>query len=197
MRKQSIIYLLLVLAIYPISLLLALVFKTAPIANILGFFALISYIATLLPSLIKVVFPASKKNKTLALLLKSRRHIGVAAFSLGLNHGVLLIIKLQLNLFEYHTYIKFFQGFSTLFIFTLLAFTSNDQSVKNLKYKWKKLHQLTYLAIFILPWHILDKMSGHWTYITPVAVLLTLGIAGLFIIRQYKSNLNLSTVKSK
>jgi hypothetical protein len=43
MRKQSIIYLLLVLAIYPISLLLALVFKTAPIANILGFFALISW----------------------------------------------------------------------------------------------------------------------------------------------------------
>lgn len=193
MRKQSIIYVLLVLATYPISLLIALFLKPAPIANILGFFALICYIATLLPSLIKLVFPTTKKNKTLAFLLKYRRHIGVAAFSLGLNHGVLLIIKLNLNLWEPYTYIKYFQGFSTLTIFTLLAFTSNDQSVKNLKTKWKKLHQLTYLAIFILPWHILDKMSGHWTYITPIAVSLTIEIAGLFIIRQYKT----SCIKSK
>ena len=186
MRKQSIIYVLLVLATYPISLLLGLFLKPAPIANILGFFALLSYIATLLPSLIKLVFPTTKKNKILALLLKYRRHLGVAAFSLGLNHGVLLIIKLNLNLLEPQTYIKYFQGFSTLTIFTLLAITSNDQSVKNLKTKWKQLHQLTYLAIFILPWHILDKMSGRWTYLTPVAVLLTIGIAGLFIIRNYK-----------
>lgn len=188
MPKQFIIYILLVLATYPISLLLAFFLKPAPIANILGFFALLSYIATLLPSLIKLVFPATKKNKFLIQLLKYRRHIGVAAFSLGLNHGVLLIIKLHINLFAPHTYITYFQGIITLSIFTLLAFTSHDQAVKNLKSKWKKLHQLTYLAIFILPWHILDKMSGHWTYITPIAVFLTTGIAILFIVRQYKSN---------
>ena len=111
---------------------------------------------------------------------------------MGLNHGVLLIIKLNLNLLEPHTYLKYFQGFSTLTIFTLLAFTSHDQAVKNLKTKWKKLHRLTYLAIFILPWHILDKMSGHWTYITPIAVLLTTAIAILFSVRQYKSNINMS-----
>ncbi len=197
MRKQSVIYVLLVLATYPISLFLAFFLKPAPIANILGFFALLSYIATLLPSLIKLVFPQTKKNKTLAFLLKYRRHIGVAAFSLGLNHGVLLMIKLHLNLLEPHTYIRYFQGFSTLTIFTLLAFTSHDQAVKNLKSKWKKLHRLTYLAIFILPWHILDKMSGHWTYITPIAVLLTTGIATLFIVRQYKSKINMSQATSK
>ena len=197
MRKQSVIYVLLVLATYPISLLLAFFLKPAPIANILGFFALLSYIATLLPSLIKLVFSQTKKNKTLAFLLKYRRHIGVAAFSLGLNHGVLLIIKLHLNLLDSHTYIRYFQGFSTLTIFTLLAFTSHDEAVKNLKSKWKKLHQLTYLAIFILPWHILDKMSGHWTYITPIAVLLTTGIATLFIVRQYKSKFNISQTTNK
>lgn len=188
MRKQSIIYVLLVLATYPISLLLGLFLQPAPIANILGFFALLTYIATLLPSLIKLVFHPTKKNKILALLLKYRRHLGVAAFSLGLNHGVLLIIKLNLNLLEPLTYVKYFQGFSLLTIFTLLAFTSNDQSVKNLKSKWKKLHQLTYLTIFILPWHILDKMSGHWTYLTPIAVSLTTVIAALFIVRQYKTS---------
>ncbi len=130
-------------------------------------------------------------------MLKYRRHIGVAAFTLGLNHGVLLILKLQLNLLDFHTYVKYIQGFSTLLIFTLLAFTSHDEAVKNLKAKWRKLHQLTYLAIFILPWHILDKMSGHWTYITPVAVSLALGIVGLFITRQYKLRLKMTQSSSK
>lgn len=197
MRKQYFIYLLLVLATYPVSLILAFFFKPVPIANILGFFALLSYIASLLPSLIKAVFPSSKKNKIIARLLKYRRHIGVGAFSLGLNHGVLLILKLQLNLLDFYTYINYIQGFSTLLIFTLLAFTSHDEAVKNLKAKWRKLHQLTYLAIFILPWHILDKMSGHWTYITPVAASLSLGIVGLFITRQYKLRLKMTQSSSK
>ena len=197
MRKQYFIYLLLVLATYPVSLILAFFFKPAPIANILGLFALLSYIASLLPSLIKAVFPSTKKNKILTRLLKYRRHIGVAAFSLGFNHGVLLILKLQLNLLDFYTYVKYIQGFSTLLIFTLLAFTSHDEAVKNLKAKWRKIHQLTYLAIFILPWHILDKMSGHWTYITPVAVSLSLGIVGLFITRQYKLRLKMTQSSSK
>jgi len=59
MRKQYFIYLLLVLATYPVSLILAFIFKPAPIANILGLFALLSYIASLLPSLIKAVFPST------------------------------------------------------------------------------------------------------------------------------------------
>lgn len=192
MHKQGIIYLLLVLAAYPISLLLAFFFQPAPIANILGFFALLCYIATLLPSLIKVVFPFAKKNKVLGCFLKYRRQIGVAAFTFGLNHGVLLILKLQLNLLDFQTYIKYFQGFFTLTIFTLLALTSHDEAVKNLKSNWRKLHQLTYLVIFVLPWHILDKMSGRWSYITPIAVLVTLGIVGLFLVRQYKSRFKLT-----
>ena len=197
MRKQYFIYLLLVLETYPVSLILAFFFKPAPIANILGLFALLSYIASLLPSLIKAVFPSTKKNKILTRLLKYRRHIGVAAFSISFNHGVLLILKLQLNLLDFYTYVKYIQGFSTLLIFTLLAFTSHDEAVKNLKAKWIKIHQLTYLAIFILPWHILDKMSGHWTYITPVAVSLSLGIVGLFITRQYKLRLKMTQSSSK
>ncbi len=197
MRKQVLGYILLIVAVYPITFVANLFFYPAPIANILGFFALLSYTATLLPSLIKIVFPATKKSKVLAWLLKYRRHFGVAAFSIGLNHGILLIIKLKLNLLELHTYIKYFQGFFTLLIFTLLAFTSNDQAVKNLKSKWRKLHQLTYLAIFILPWHILDKMSGHWTNITPAAILLTAEITVLFIIRQYKTKFNSVNVNSK
>lgn len=186
MRKQVFIFLALVLAIYPISLSLVRLVNPAPLANILGFLSLLSYIATLLPSIGKVIFPSTRKNKVLIWLLKYRRHIGVIAFCLGLNHGVLLIIRRNIDLLNWQTYIEYFQGFATLLIFTFLAFTSHDQAVKNLKKNWKKIHQLTYLVIFILPWHILDKMSGHWTYITPIAVLFSTAIAVLFVVRRYK-----------
>ncbi|NJL42328.1 MAG: iron reductase [Pseudanabaena sp. SU_2_4] len=191
MRRQVLIFLAIFLSIYAIALLSTLFVNPGLFANIVGFLSLLSYIATLLPSLIKVNFPSSRKGKIVTYLLKYRRHIGVTAFSLGLNHGVLLIVKRNLDLLDFHTYIHYFQGFSLLLIFTTLAFTSSDEAVKKLKSNWKKLHQLTYIAIFLLPWHILDKMSGHWTYITPVAVLLVTVIASLFAIRRYKEKINL------
>jgi sulfoxide reductase heme-binding subunit YedZ len=67
---------------------------------------------------------------------------------------------------------------------SLLAITSNDWSVKLLKKKWSKIHQLTYLLVFILPWHILDKMSYSWDYLTPLAVLICFIFICLFIHRK-------------
>lgn len=185
LRPHALMFLALYCASYIVTILIGIFLNPAPLANILGLLALLCYIATLLPSLLKAVFPAIKGNKTLMWFLKYRRHLGVSAFCLGANHGVLIIIERHLNLLDWHTYIHYFQGIITLAIFTLMAFTSNDESVKTLKKNWKKLHRLTYLVIFILPWHILDKMSGHWTYLTPLAVLLTLGILILFMRRKW------------
>jgi sulfoxide reductase heme-binding subunit YedZ len=183
--QKTLLFLGLVLAIYPISLLLAQFLELAPISNILGFLALVCYIATLLPSILKIVFPITKKNKKIVWLFKYRRHLGVAAFSFGLNHGILQIIQRHLNLLEWQTYFHYFPGFSLLLIFTVLATTSNDFTVKNLKQSWKKIHKLTYLVIFLLPWHILDKMSGNWTFFTPIAVFISTIIACLFAARKY------------
>jgi sulfoxide reductase heme-binding subunit YedZ len=66
-----------------------------------------------------------------------------------------------------------------------LAFTSNNWSAKQLRGNWKKLHSLTYLVIFLLPWHIWVRMGGHWSHITPFALLLTIVTAILFIIRRW------------
>jgi sulfoxide reductase heme-binding subunit YedZ len=64
--------------------------------------------------------------------------LGVAAFSFGLSHGVLLILERNLSLSDLQTYIKHFHGISILFILTVLAFTSNDWSVKKVKIKLEK-----------------------------------------------------------
>lgn len=193
MRTQVLVFLLLYALSYIATLLLGLFLKPAPLANLLGFLALLCYIATLLPSLLKAIFPALKKDKTLNWLLKYRRHIGVAAFGFGMNHGILLAIDRQLDFLNWHTYIHYFPGISTMAIFTLLTFTSNDECVKALKKNWKKLHQLTYLAIFILPWHILDKMAMHWTRLTPFGVLLTIVLLILFARRKWLEIANSKT----
>ncbi len=194
MRRQTLTFLALYSASYVAIILIGIFLNPAPLANVFGLLALLCYIATLLPSLLKAVFPTIKGNKTLLWLLKYRRYLGVAAFCLGANHGVLLIIEKQLNLLDWHLYIHSFTGISTLAIFITLTVTSNNESVKILKRNWKKLHQLTYLAIFTLSWHILDKMSGHWTYLTPLAVLLTATILILFMRRKWLEAFSPQTV---
>ena len=193
-RKQVVFFIAIILASYFTSLFIWIAFNPAPLANTLGFLALSTYGATVTPSIARVVFPATKQSKKIVWLLKYRRYMGVAAFSFGLNHGVLLIIERRLDLMDPETYIHYFQGCTMLVIFTLLAITSNDQTVKLLKKNWKRLHQLTYLAVFLLPWHILDKMSGHWSRLTPLAVMISSTVAILFI---YKQWIEKTTIKSK
>ncbi len=153
------------------------------LANVLGFLALFAYIITLLPTILRIVFPRMKETGIPQWLLKHRRFIGILAFLLALIHGFLLVEKRSIDFLDLKTYWIYIQGITTFIIFTVLAMTSNDWSVKKLKKNWKKLHQLTYLAMFLLTWHIWDKMSGHWTYLTPIGVATLTVITALFLIR--------------
>ncbi|WP_306557866.1 ferric reductase-like transmembrane domain-containing protein [Nostoc sp. 'Peltigera malacea cyanobiont' DB3992] len=76
---------------------------------------------------------------------------------MALLHAFLLVKKRDLDFLDPNTYWIYIQGISTLIIFTLLAITSNDWSVKRLKKNWKRLHTLTYLAMFLLTWHVWTK----------------------------------------
>ena len=141
--------------------------------SLLGFAALTAYILTLLPTNLRIVFPLTKKTGIPQWLLKYRRLIGLLSFFLAVLHAFIFFKKRDFDVFDLKTYFVYFQGVSSFIIFTLLAITSNDWSVKRLKKNWKKLQGLTYLAMFLVTWHICDKMTGHWTYLTPV------GIAGI------------------
>lgn len=168
----------------------------APLSNILGFLALGSYIVTLLPTILRIVFPKTKQTGIPNLLLKHRRSIGILAFCFALGHGFLLIQKRHFDVFDPKTYWIYMQGVATFVIFTLLAITSNDWSIKRLRKNWKRLHTLTYLAMFLLTWHVWDKMSGHWTYLTPVGIVASAGITVLFLIRLWIERKNKAKVKS-
>ena len=161
---------------------------TAPLANFFGFLALISYITTLIPTILRIVFPQTRKTKIRKLLHKHRRQIGLIAFALASAHGWLLIAKRNIDFFDLDTYWVYIQGIATLLIFTLLAVTSNNWSMRKLKCNWKKLHSLTYLAMFLLAWHVWDKMSGHWSFLTPIGLVGLIVIISLFIWRKWREN---------
>ncbi|NEQ41103.1 MAG: iron reductase [Okeania sp. SIO3I5] len=159
-----------------------------PLANYLGFLALICYVLTLLPTSIKIVFPQTRQAEIPKVLQKNRREIGVIAFVLAFGHGTLLVLKRNFDFYDFQTYWIYIQGVATFIIFVLLTITSNDWSMRKMKKNWKKLHELTYLALFLLVWHIIDKMSGHWTLLTPFGMLGITGIAVVFIIRKWKEH---------
>ena len=158
---------------------------TAPLANSLGFLALGSYILTLVPTNLRIVFPQTKRTSIPKWLLKHRRLIGILSFLLALGHGYLLVIKRDFDFFDPSTYWIYIQGVSTFTVFTLLAITSNDWSVKRLKKNWKRLHSQTYLAMFLLTWHVWDKMSEHWSYLTPIGLVAMVAIIALFLVRRW------------
>lgn len=156
---------------------------SSPLPNILGFLALISYIVTLLPTILRIVFPKTKETGIPKWLLRHRRAIGIFAFFVALAHGLILFRKRQIDFFDLKTFWIYFQGISTFTIFTILTITSNDWSVRKLKKNWKQLHKITYLAMFLLTWHIWEKMADHWTYLTPIGIVSITVITVLFLIR--------------
>jgi sulfoxide reductase heme-binding subunit YedZ len=151
--------------------------------SLLGFAALTAYILTLLPTNLRMVFPLTKQTGFPQWLLKYRRLIGLLSFFLAVLHGFIFFKQRNFDVFDLKTYFVYFPGVSTFIIFTLLAITSNDWSVKRLKKNWKKLQSLTYLAMFLVTWHIWERMTGHWTYLTPVGIVAITAIIVLFLCR--------------
>jgi methionine sulfoxide reductase heme-binding subunit len=155
-----------------------------PLSNGLGFLALGGYILTLLPTNLRIIFPQTKQTSMPKWLLKNRRLIGILSFLLALGHGYLLVKKRDFDFFDPSTFLVYVQGVSTFIIFALLAITSNDWSVKRLKKNWKRLHSLTYLAMFLLTWHVWDKMADHWSYLTPLGLATIVTFNFLYLYRR-------------
>ncbi|KAM3091115.1 ferric reductase-like transmembrane domain-containing protein [Phormidesmis sp. 146-12] len=149
----------------------------------MGFLALIFYTVTLMPTMMKVNFPQTQKMSVVQKLLKHRRSIGLISFFLSAIHGYPYLNQRDLDLLDLETPWVYIQGVVCFLILILMTITSNTWSMKLLKKNWKKLHQLTYLVIFVLIWHVWDKMSGHWTYITPISLAILTGTAILFMSR--------------
>jgi methionine sulfoxide reductase heme-binding subunit len=165
--------------------MMQLTMDTPPLANTWGFIALVCYSLTLLPTILRIVFPKTKGTLIHRELLRHRRSIGIMSFLFSALHGYPYLQQRNLDARDVMTYLIYIQGVLAFIVLALLAMTSHDWMIKKLKKNWKRLHRLTYVLMFILIWHIWDKMSGHWTYLTPLGLGVTTGVTTLFLIRAY------------
>ena len=155
-------------------------------SNLFGFIALLLYFFTLLPSNIKILLPKAKKWQITKLLFKNRRNLGLISFFIALIHILIVSCKYQISFFEINTYSKYYTGIFTTVIFAILALTSNNWSIKKLKSEWKKLHQLTYIALILLIMHI-SSIMHIWSYFTYVGFFALCLMAATYLIRLSKS----------
>ncbi len=153
--------------------------------NAFGFLALLAYIATLLPSNLRAIFPILRPSHCLKTFLKHRRIIGICTWVLAVAHVYCAIYQRHLAISSLDFYLQSMSGLGVMTIFGLLALTSNNWSMKKLRHRWKQLHNLTYLAPFLLLWHILDKMIGPWTITTATAITLLVPTLYIIGIRKY------------
>jgi sulfoxide reductase heme-binding subunit YedZ len=116
-------------------------------------------------------------------LLARRRYFGLGSFyytALHLIHYIRQINDIENMLYEALDF-ELAIAWIAFLIFTALAITSNDTSVRGLKANWKKLHQLIYPAAVLtfLHWYLFDFFPddvltwaailaalklGHWGY---------------------------------
>ncbi len=154
------------------------------VSNVFAFIAVLLYAATLIPGLINYINVEWKTSKLTHFLHRHRREIGIMSFVFAFLHAASIAIIRQINLTDPLSYVKYFQGILLLSIFFALAVTSNNFSVHHLKKNWKRLHSLTFVALFVLVWHVVDKMYGHWTWFTPFVLGICFTLIIFFIKRK-------------
>ncbi|NET52050.1 MAG: iron reductase [Merismopedia sp. SIO2A8] len=182
MQRTSWLFLVVFLFIFFSSSLLLSHWHIAPIENVLGLLSVISYVLTLMPSLVRTLVPKSKRHPLVIGLIRYRRQVGVASFCFGSQHGLIIVGQRSLNMLSVQTYYQYLHGSILLGIFLLLTLTSNDESLKWLKIAWKRLHQVTYVIPLIVLWHVVDNMNSK-TWVTPIAETLTLSVIVLLTLR--------------
>ena len=103
----------------------------------------------------RLMFPGAKWPSW---LLYRRRYLGIASFVYALFHTlVYLDRKHDLTLIlEEGVAFAMWTGWLALLIFSALAVTSNDLSVRVLKRTWKKLHRYVYLVALLV--------FAHWVF---------------------------------
>ncbi len=139
------------------------------LATDLGKYAIVCYFITLIPG----IFRRFKITHPLLIILTTfRRQIGIFTYLLAFGHYFLMRGALQLKtgmifappIFEV-------MGVTALLLLTPLFITSNDLSLKKLGKWWKKIHQLTYLALGLVLLHVILQRLSVWSIAAAVIFL--------------------------
>ena len=143
----------------------------------LGEISLILYILTLLPGMItRLQWMPSVTTLVGSIITPFRRHLGILMFITAWMHFSLttslpqLIAngfdtsKIELMLFQW-------MGQIAWWLLMPLWLTSNDTSMKYLGKWWKRVHRLTYIALFLIFFHV-ALQQANWMYVLGIIIVL-------------------------
>lgn len=142
----------------------------------LGSMALYLYCLTLLPGIINrsKVWPMVTQPIG-SIIMPFRRHLGILMFLTAFVHMSFTTTLLQVISNGYNPFaiqLVTFQLFGMIAWWSLfpLWLTSNDQSMKFLGKNWKRVHRLTYVALFFIFLHVAMQGEGSSLIIGAVGV---------------------------
>ncbi|KKS96461.1 MAG: ferric reductase like protein transmembrane component family protein [Candidatus Gottesmanbacteria bacterium GW2011_GWA2_43_14] len=122
----------------------------------------------------KLVFP----------LMIYRRYMGISMFLFALFHAsVIRLVSFAQDGFPFSSLLLFeLSGLTALFFLFFMFLTSNDFSVKYLKFWWHRLHKLIYIIMWLILFHVGLQRISVWTLLMAAAV--TLQVASYFYSRR-------------
>lgn len=107
------------------------------------------------------------RQRWTAWLLRQRRYLGIAVFAYATPHLVAYLVKLGdlARVISEGMEPGMLTGWIAMLIFTALAATSNNRSVRTLGNRWKRLHRFVYVAAVLtfMHWILLafDPLQGY------------------------------------
>jgi sulfoxide reductase heme-binding subunit YedZ len=122
----------------------------------MGTLALILFIITLIPSMIRRFGLSKEFSLLIKLTLPVRRQFGILMFMAAFTHYLamkvipVLQFKLPPSLPVYQAF-----GLAALILTLPLFLTSNNWATRKLKSNWKRLHRLTYVIGWLIFGHVL------------------------------------------
>jgi len=126
------------------------------ILHVTGEFSARLMMLTMAVTPLRLMFPGARWPNW---LLHRRRYFGVASFGYAFVHTLVYIDrKRDISLIlEEGADFAMWTGWIALLVFTVLAVTSNDVSVRILRCTWKKLHRYIYVAALLV--------FAHWVFV--------------------------------
>lgn len=131
-------------------------------AKLIGQTALVLYTVTTIPGIMRRF---GKFYKPVSIIMIFRRYIGIATFMLVFLHAsierLFWVLKGQMGLIP--TELFQLSGFLAFLILLSLFLTSNDWSVNKMGKWWHVIHNLTYIAVWLIFVHVAFQRFSIWT----------------------------------
>lgn len=136
-----------------------------------GRISLVLYIVTMIPGMVRRF---GKFYKPVSILMIFRRYIGITTFMFAFLHYSIERLFWSIKGDMSYVPLAGFQlfGFAAFVILLSFFLTSNDISVKKLGIWWHRVHNLTYIVVWLIFLHVAIQRWSTWTVLIGVASVL-------------------------